>query len=510
VQDTREPPPTAIEHVDVLVVGAGLSGIAAAHHLQRRCPDRSVAILEARATLGGTWDLFRYPGVRSDSDMYTLGYGFRPWRAAKAIAAGPAIRAYLHDTAREHGIDRRIRYRHRVTAAAWSTPDARWTLTVERASATAGAPAETVQMHCAFLFVCGGYYRYDAGHTPALPGIERYRGRVVHPQHWGDDVVVAGQRVVVIGSGATAVTLLPELAKTAAHVTMLQRSPSYLVARPSEDGLAKLLRGRLPQPLAHAVVRWKQILLTLVFVRLCRTDPQRARALLQGGVRAALGPGFDIERHFTPTYDPWRQRLCLVPDGDFFAALKSGRASVTTDTIAGFTETGIRLASGQVLDADLLVTATGLELQTLGGMTATVDGRPVDWAETLTYRGVMFGGVPNLATAFGYTNASWTLKAELACIYVCRLLNRLHATGQRQCMPVAGPGLVPQPFMDLASGYVQRAAARLPKQGSAAPWRAQQGYLRDRWALRHGRLDDGVMRFWNSAPGLRPDAAAAA
>ena len=395
---------------DVLVVGAGISGICAGYHLQTTCPDRSYAILEARADIGGTWDLFRYPGIRSDSDMYTLGYSFKPWTHPKAIADGPAILAYLRETAREHGIDRKIRFRHVVKRASWSSAEARWTVDVER-----GETKELVRFTCSFLFMCSGYFDYAAGHTPAFPGIERFRGRVVHPQRWTDDVDYAGKRVVVIGSGATAVTLVPAMAETAAHVTMLQRSPTYVVSMPGEDRIANGLRRLLPARIAYALTRWKNVLFTLWFYRYCRRNPARARALITKWVARELGPDYDLSTHFNPRYNPWEQRVCLVPDGDLFAAMRRGRVSVVTDRIETFTETGVKLSSGAELDADLVVTATGLNLLLLGGLEATVDGTRVEFSKTFNYKGMMFSDVPNLALAVGYTNASWTLKAELIC-----------------------------------------------------------------------------------------------
>jgi monooxygenase len=479
------------EHFDVLIVGAGLSGIGAGVHLQARCPDRSYVILESRDAIGGTWDLFRYPGVRSDSDMYTLGYAFRPWTEAKAIADGPSIRQYVRDTAREHGIDCHIRFGHRVRRASWSSTEARWTVDVERA----GEPAPT-RISCNFLFACGGYYSYAAGYTPEFAGRERFRGRIVHPQKWTEDVEYSGKRVLVIGSGATAVTLVPELAKTAAHVTMLQRSPTWVVARPSEDLWANRLRRWLPEKLAYAINRWKRVLLQQYFFRLCRRRPEHAARLLLGGVRAWLGRDYDVRRHFTPRYNPWEQRMCLVPDGDLFRAIRSGKASVATDTIDTFTERGVRLASGTELEADLIVTATGLNLQVLGGIEIAVDGRRVDPAQTFNYKGLMYSGVPNLAASIGYTNASWTLKCDLTCEYVCRLLNHMRRHGYRQCMPsAAGPGTAARPWADFSSGYIQRSLHLFPKQGSRPPWRLYHDYARDILMLRFGRIDDGVMEF---------------
>ena len=480
-----------MEHFDVLIVGAGLSGIGAGVHLQQRCPQRTFAVLEGRDRLGGTWDLFRYPGVRSDSDMYTLGYRFRPWQGAKSIADGPSILAYLQDTAREHGIDKKIRFGHRVKRAAWSTADALWTVDTE-----VGEANDPVRFSCNFLFTCAGYYRYDAGYTPEFAGRERFTGRVVHPQHWSDDVDHAGRRVVVIGSGATAVTLVPALAQTAAHVTMLQRSPTWMIALPSRDVIATGLRRLLPARLAYGLTRWKQVSLGMFIYRLCRRRPALAKRILLGGVQRWLGPQADLATHFTPRYKPWEQRLCLVPDGDFFKALRTRRASIVTDTVASFTETGIKLASGTELDADIIVTATGLALELAGGLQVSVDGVAVDWPGALNYKGLMYSGVPNFAAVFGYTNASWTLKADLISEYVCRLLNHMAAHGLRQCTPRnADPTMAAEPWVDFSSGYLQRELHRFPKQGTRGPWKLSQNYLRDLFALRYGRLDDGAMTF---------------
>ena len=477
------------EHVDVLIVGAGLSGIGAGYHLQTHCPGKTYLILEARSCSGGTWDLFRYPGVRSDSDMYTLGYSFRPWTDPKAIADGPAILAYVRDTAREHGIDRRIRFDHRVARAVWSSRDGRWTLEVEHED-------RSVRLTCGFLFLCTGYYDYAQGYVPQFAGTERYRGRIVHPQHWRDDIDYAGKRVVVIGSGATAVTLVPELAAKAAHVTMLQRSPTYVVSRPQQDGIANGLRRVLPVRLAYAITRWKNVTLGLLFFKLCRHAPARMKKLILQAVRKELGPDYDVKRHFTPRYDPWDQRMCLVPNGDLFAAIRSGKADVVTDRIETFTERGLLLESGTSLEADLIVTATGLNLKACGGMQLAVDSRPVELAKTLTYKGMMYSGVPNLAAAFGYTNASWTLKCDLTCRYVCRLLEHMQAHGYRQCTPInKDPSVAHEPLIDFSSGYVQRSIADLPKQGSKAPWRLYQNYARDLVLLRFGAVEDEAMEF---------------
>jgi cation diffusion facilitator CzcD-associated flavoprotein CzcO len=479
------------EHVDVLVVGAGISGIGAGYHLQANCPGRSYAILEARDAIGGTWDLFRYPGIRSDSDMYTLGFAHRPWTGEKAIADGPSILAYLRETAKAYGIDRKIRYGVRVKRASWSTEQARWA--VEAESAGSGA---TLQLTCGFLFMCSGYYDYAEGYTPEFAGVGRFAGRIVHPQQWTGDIDYAGKRVVVIGSGATAVTLVPELAKEAAHVTMLQRSPTYVVARPSVDGSAAWLRRHLPAGLAHGLTRWKNVLMGMYFFNLCRRNPARAKALILGAVTRALGPDYDVAKHFTPRYNPWEQRLCLVPDGDLFAAILQKRVSVVTDQIETFTEAGLKLRSGIELPADLVVTATGLKLKTLSGLAITVDGKSVDASKRFTYKGMMYSDVPNFASSFGYTNASWTLKADLTCAYVCRLLNHMQKTGTRICMPrVRDPEMGAEPWVDFSSGYFQRAFDQLPKQGTKKPWKLHQNYVRDLFAMRFNSVEDDAMEF---------------
>ncbi|MCS3445473.1 MULTISPECIES: flavin-containing monooxygenase [Bradyrhizobium] len=476
---------------DVLIVGAGLSGIGAGYHLQANCPNRSYAILEGRDCIGGTWDLFRYPGIRSDSDMYTLGYSFRPWTEPKAIADGPSILNYVRETARVYGIDKNIRYNHRVVRADWSSADSQWTVEVER------GPEKTIERFtCNFLFMCSGYYKYEHGYTPDFPGIADFAGRVVHPQKWTDDIDYTARKVVVIGSGATAVTLVPEMAKTAAHVTMLQRSPTYVVARPDEDKVANWLRARLPAKLAYGLTRWKNVLFGMYFYRLCKRDPERVKKLILGGVRHALGPDYDVATHFTPRYNPWDQRLCLVPNGDLFQSLRNGGSSVVTDQIETFTRGGIKLKSGNVLDADIVVTATGLDLQVLGGLEINVDGARVDLSKTMNYKGLMYSGVPNLAAAFGYTNASWTLKCDLTCEYVCRMLNHMKANGYAQVTPRRNdPTVTELPWVDFSSGYIQRAAARFPKQGSRRPWRLYQNYALDIVTLRFGSLKDEAIEF---------------
>ena len=486
------------EHLDVIVVGAGLSGIGAACHLQRDCADKSYAVLEARDAIGGTWDLFRYPGVRSDSDMYTLGYRFRPWTEAKAIADGGSILDYIRATAREHGVDRKVRFGHRVVSAAWSTPDARWTVEVE-------ARGEMVVLTCNFLFVCTGYYRYDEGYTPSFPAIEDFAGRVVHPQHWPTDLDYRDRRVVVIGSGATAVTLVPAMAESADHVTMLQRSPSYVLSLPSRDPVADRVRRLLPPRAAYSVVRWKNVLTTMALFQLSRRRPDRVKRFLRERVERQLPPGFDVDTHFTPRYDPWDQRMCFVPNGDLFRALRSGRASVVTGTIERFTDRGLVLTSGEQLEADVVVTATGLNLLAIGGIALTVDGEDVELPKTLAYKGMMLSGVPNFALAMGYTNASWTLKCDLVSEYVCRLLNHMDAHGYQQVVPTRPDDAMDTvPLIDLTSGYVLRGVGMLPRQGRRAPWRLHQNYPLDVRLLRRGPVDDDGVRFSRVPAGASP------
>ncbi|MCB1646741.1 MAG: NAD(P)/FAD-dependent oxidoreductase [Pseudomonadales bacterium] len=476
---------------DVVIVGAGISGIGAAWHLQQYCPDRTYTILEGRENLGGTWDLFRYPGIRSDSDMYTLGYSFKPWTNARAIADGPSILSYLQETAEENGIDQHIQYCLHVESAAWSTETSTW-----QVEAVHTQTREVVRFECNFLYMCSGYYDYAEGYTPEFPGRQRFQGEVVHPQKWTSEINYTDKKVVIIGSGATAVTLVPEMAKEAAHVTMLQRSPTFVVARPGEDGVANWLRKYLSAKVAYGLTRWKNVLLGMFFFNMCRKNPERVRKMLLDGVREQLGEDFDINRHFNPAYNPWDQRMCLVPEGDMFTAIREGRASVVTDTIDTFTETGIQLKSGEHLDADMIVTATGLKLQMLSGMKITVDNRRIDLAETLTYKGMMFSDIPNLALSMGYTNASWTLKSDLTAGYVCRLLNHMKSKGLSWCCPKnTDTDLEFEPFMDLTSGYVQRAMASFPKQGSKRPWKLYQNYALDLATLGYGKVEDGVMTF---------------
>ncbi len=481
---------TTNEHFDVVIVGAGLSGIGAACHLQRHCPRKSYLILESRHAIGGTWDLFRYPGVRSDSDMFTMGYRFRRWTGLRSIADGASIRRYIRDTAREHGVGRHIRFGHRLARAEWSSDSGCWTL---EAGTKAG---ETVRVTCRFLIMCSGYYRYDRGYTPSFEGMERYAGRIVHPQHWPENLDCRGRRVLVIGSGATAMTLVPALAREAAHVTMVQRSPTYVISRPDQDALARKLSAVLPAGAAYRLTRARNIVLAMLFYQLSRRRPRKVKRMLRAHLRAQLGPDFDLDTHFTPRYNPWDQRLCLVPNGDLFRALRERRASVVTGRIERFTERGLRLQSGQELEADLIITATGLDLVALGGARLRVDGVPVEPGRRLSYKGTMLSDVPNMVSVIGYTNASWTLKCELTCEYACRLINYLDRHGYRYCVPhPAQPEANTRPLLDLSSGYVQRAVDRFPRQGSRAPWRVHQNYLRDLLRLRYAPLRDRAMQF---------------
>ncbi len=484
---------TEREHVDVLIVGAGLSGIGAAVHLQKNCPGRSYAILESREAIGGTWDLFRYPGIRSDSDMYTLGYSFKPWRDDDSIAAGEKIRNYIQETAREHRVEERIRFGHRVVSAEWSSEDARWTVRAERGG-------ETVELTCDFFYGCTGYYRYDEGFTPEFPGRERFGGEIVHPQHWPEDLDYRGRRVVVIGSGATAVTLIPAMAPETEHITMLQRSPGYVVTLPGQDPVAKGLRRFLPDKVVYPIIRWKNVLTQMAFYQLSRRAPRFVRRVIRRMVERQLPAGYDVDRDFEPRYNPWDERVCLVPGGDLFKAVSSGRASVVTDTIETFTEKGLKLSSGRELKADIIVTATGLNLLVLGGIEVRVDGERKEFKDLVGYKGMMFGGVPNLALALGYTNASFTLKCDLVSQYICRLLNHMDAHGYKVATPRDPAPTAPRvPFIDLKSGYVLRSLDQLPKQGESRPWRLHQNYAADIRLLKHGPVDD-EMDFTRGGP----------
>ena len=479
------------EPFDVIIVGSGLSGINAAYHLQVACRSKSFVILESRDAIGGTWDLFRYPGIRSDSDMFTFGYPFRPWQSNAAIADGESIRTYIRETAEAYGVDRKIRFRHRVKSASWSSADALWIIDAER-----GAEREPVRFTCNFLFGCTGYYDYAGGYTPEFAGTGNFKGRIVHPQQWPKDLDYKEKRVVVIGSGATAVTIVPVVAQTAAHVTMLQRSPTYIVSRPTEDAFAKKLRRYLPTGIASSIARWYNVLFALYFYNLSRRKPDAVKQWIVDQARAQLGAEYDVNTHFTPRYNPWDQRLCFAPDADFFNAITSGKADVVTDQIATFTETGIRLQSGRELKADIVVTATGLKLQLLGGIQIAVDGKPIRFSDTMNFKGVMFSDVPNLFGTLGYTNASWTLKSDLTSAYAARLINYMDRHGYAACTPrQRDASVTPEPLIDFSSGYIQRAIDQLPRQGSKKPWRLYQNYVRDLISLRFGAVNDGALEF---------------
>jgi monooxygenase len=496
---------TPSEHLDVLIVGAGISGICMAYYLQTRCPQKRFTLLEGREASGGTWDLFQFPGVRSDSDMYTLGFSFRPWQDAKVIADGPSILQYIRETAAAFGIDRHIRFNHRVRRATWSSADARWTVEVVR-----GPNQEIVHFTCNFLCMCTGYYDYNQGFTPVWPGIEQFTGRIIHPQHWPEDLDYTGKQVVVIGSGATAVTLIPAMAEQAAHVTMLQRSPTYIVALPSRIDRTRGIQQVLPNRLAHLLTRWRSILFGIYFYSLTRRRPEVAKQWLLRLVRQQLGDEYDIDTHFTPAYNPWDQRLCLTPDGDFFAAIRAGNVSVVTDHIETFTEKGIRLRSSNQLAADIIVTATGLNIKIMGGVQLVVDDVPVDLAKTLIYKGTMYRDVPNLAFVFGYVNASWTLKCELIAQRTCRLLNYMDRHAYTQCTPrLRDHAIAEEPMLGLTSGYIQRTLDTMPRQGPRNPWKMHQNYLRDVLSLRFSTVNDGTMEFTRRADHVRQERATA-
>ena len=478
--------PDSPEHFDVLVVGAGISGIGAGYHLQATCPGRTYVILEARDDIGGTWDLFRYPGIRSDSDMFTLGYSFKPWLGENSITDGESILDYINETAREYGVGEKVRFGHKVLAAEWSSADARWTVRAER-------DGEPVEITCDWLYGCTGYYRYDEGFSPNFEGTERFQGEIVHPQHWPEDLDYAGKRVLVIGSGATAMTLVPAMAERAAHVTMLQRSPTYVIARPARDALAHLLRRLLPEKAAYAATRWKNVFLMLASYKISRRWPQVIKRIIRKEAQAKLPEGYDVDTHFKPRYNPWDERLCVVPNGDLFKAIGSGKAEVVTDHVETFTEKGVRLQSGRELEADVIVTATGLNMLVFGGLQLLIDGKEKQLSETVGYKGMMFSGVPNMCIAMGYTNASFTLKTDLVADYVCRLLKHMDANGYRVATPKApGPEVGTEPFIDLKSGYVLRSLDQLPKQATAHPWRLHQNYAQDIRLLRKGPIDDEI------------------
>jgi len=492
-----------IEHFDVLIVGAGLSGIGAAYHLQTECPKKTYLILEGRNAIGGTWDLFRYPGVRSDSDMYTLGYRFRPWREAKAIADGPSILRYIRETAQEHGIDRKIRYGHQVKAARWSSADAEWTVE------TAKTDGSVVRLTCNFLYMCSGYYDYAGGYMPGWPGMENFRGQIVHPQKWPENLDYKDKRVAVIGSGATSVTLVPAMAEAAKHVYMVQRSPSYVLALPSQDAVATWLRGKVPAGLAYSIVRWKNVFIAMFLFQKSRRTPEKIKAWILGLAKKSLGQDYDVAKHFTPSYNPWDQRLCFIPDADLFRAIKCGKASMVTDEIESFTENGLRMRSGEEIEADIIVTATGLKVQLMGGMEVWVDGAQATLARAMSYKGMMYSDVPNLASSFGYTNASWTLKSDLTAEYVCRLLKHMDAGEFACCTPrKRDESIAEEPAIDFSSGYIQRAKDVLPKQGSKRPWKLHQNYALDLLEFRFATVDDGTMEFKRAEKHTTPEPSA--
>ena len=483
-------------HFDVIILGAGISGIGAAYQLQVDCPNKSYTVLEGRDAIGGTWDLFRYPGVRSDSDMFTLGYSFRPWHSPEAIAPGDKIRDYVTGTAREFGIDKHIRFGQRVIRASWSTDDARWIIEAE-----VGPDRTPVLYTCNFFYVCSGYYDYQEGYMPGWPGMQKFKGSVVHPQFWPQDLNYDGKRVVIIGSGATAVTLLPEMATRASHVTMLQRSPTYMISRSSFDGISAKLQRIMPARMAHYFTRGKNVFIAWYFYNLSRRKPDFVKRLLVGAVKKQLLAGYDVAKHFTPKYKPWDQRVCLVPNADLFKTLRSGKGSVVTDQIASFTETGLLLHSGEHLEADVIVTATGLKLKMLGGVKVDVDGKPMQPSDAMMYKGLMYSDVPNMGIAMGYTNASWTLKCELSAKYICRLINYMDAKGYAWCAPRRKDSdLSEAAALDLTSGYVQRAADLLPKQGSKKPWKLHQNYMLDTMSLKYGSVTDDAMEFGRVNP----------
>ena len=478
-------------HKDIIIVGAGISGIAAGYNLQKSCPDKSFAILEGREALGGTWDLFKYPGVRSDSDMHTLGFRFKPWIHKKAIADGPSILKYLNETVDDYNLREEITYNQKVIASNWVSDSSIWELTVDD-------NGQEISMSCNFLFLCGGYYSYDKPYMPDFPGMDAFNGRVIHPQFWDESLDYSNKKVVVIGSGATAVTLVPAIAESAKQTTMLQRSPSYVISAPAEDSWNNALNKIFPVKFTYFVIRWKNILRTIIGFYLSRKYPERIKERLINLVREELGQDFDVEKHFTPSYKPWDQRMCLVPDGDLFSAIKDNRANVVTDTIDTFTPTGILLNSGNEIEADIVISATGIELNALNDINVSVDGVKVEANRKLSYKGMMLSGVPNLAISFGYVNSSWTLRADLTCEYVCRLINTMDKEGCAACSPEEDlNALVEDDYIDFTSGYVQRALDRLPKQGKKSPWRNYQNYLLDIFYVRLFSIKDSTLRFYN-------------
>ena len=482
------------EKFDVLVVGAGISGIGAGYHLQKKCPGASYVILEGRDKIGGTWDLFKYPGIRSDSDMYTLGFRFKPWKEQEAIADAPSILNYLNETVEQFNIKEKIRFGKYVRNATWSSSSSSWTVDIEDKSTN-----EITQMSCNFIFMCSGYYSYKEGYTPEFKGIEDFKGDVIHPQKWDENYDYSGKKVVVVGSGATAVTLVPEMAKKAGHVTMLQRSPTYVVSAPEKDKMANNLRKYLPLKLSYLIIRWRNILRQQYYFRLCRKYPQGVKRAIIREVKKALGSDYDVERHFTPDYNPWEQRMCLVPDGDLFDQIRKGNASVVTDQIEKFTEKGILLKSGKEIVTDIIITATGLNLEMLSNINLTVDNKPIDISQTITYKGMMYSGIPNFASTFGYTNASWTLGADLTSEYVCRVINHMKKKNYNVACPKNDSNVETDPdYLNLTSGYIKRAQHIFPQQGKESPWRNNQNFLRDVFQIRYGRIDDGEITFSKS------------
>lgn len=479
------------KHFDVLIIGAGISGISAAYYLQEQCPNKSFAILEGRHTFGGTWDLFKYPGIRSDSDMYTLGFAFRPWTSKKAIADAPSIMTYLEETLEEFDLRKYIRFNQKVKKASWSSEEALWTIEVQEKG------VDTLSQYtCNFLSMCSGYYNYEHGYTPDFKGIDQFKGKIIHPQKWPENLQYEQQKVVVIGSGATAVTIVPKMAEKAERVTMLQRSPTYVVSAPAEDKLANFCNSILPHKVAYTLNRWRKILMQRFGFYMARKYPNYMSKTLIDKVQKELGDDYDVQKHFTPNYNPWDQRICLVPDGDLFEAIKADKAEVVTDHIESFTERGLLLKSGKTLDADIIITATGLDFQLLSGIDYTVDGKAVDLSKTISYKAMMFSDIPNLSLAFGYTNASWTLKCDLSNQYVCRLLKYMEEHGYQQCTPRQNdPNLELEDWLDFSSGYIRRKMHTLPKQGTKKPWRLDQNYLVDRKMIGKSKIDDGVMEF---------------
>ncbi len=487
-----------MNHFDMIIIGAGLSGIGAACHFQSKHPNKTYKVIESRERMGGTWDLFRYPGVRSDSDMHTLGYSFKPWLSTKSIADGPAIRDYIKESAAEFGVDQHIQYQRKVVAASWDSATAKWTLSLENTGDLAGLTAEPETLTCNFIYSCTGYYRYDQGFTPDFPDADQFNGQIVHPQLWPEDLDYSGKRVIVIGSGATAITLVPSMAKTAGHVTMLQRSPTYVLSSPDEDAISQRLRRWFPEQLAYDLTRWKNVTAQALLFQLSRRYPNYVKKLIRKVVHGWMGDDFDIDTHFNPSYKPWDQRLCLVPNGDLFRSLRKGTSSIVTDHIERFTENGIQLKSGETLEADIIVTATGLELLLLGGLKLEVDGVEKKASESLTYKGMMFSGIPNFALAAGYTNASWTLKCDLTSNYVCRLISYMDKHQYQYCVANNDPSVKRLQFLDLASGYVNRAMDQFPKQGDKSPWKLHQNYLLDIFNLRLGSVRDKAMGFYKA------------